>query len=101
MAEFIPIVTQALDTYVPNEINTFRSLFQYLMELATRQSFNLVIGEMIYFMVRDNSPFTDEGKKLLVINTQHELLAAKAEHLKNKLLSKYQINPVCLSLEDM
>lgn len=48
-AEFIPIVSQALDTYVPNGINTFRSLFQYLMELATRQFFNLVIDEFQEF----------------------------------------------------
>ena len=30
-----------------------------------------------------------------------ELLAAKVEHLKNKLLPKYLIEMVCLSLEDM
>jgi hypothetical protein len=30
-----------------------------------------------------------------------ELLAAKAEHLKNKLLPKYQIEMACFSLEEM
>lgn len=34
-------------------------------------------------------------------NFKPEQFAAKVERLKNKLLSKYQINPVCLSLEDM
>lgn len=34
-------------------------------------------------------------------NFKPELLAAKVEHLKNKLLPKYQIEMVCLSLEDM
>lgn len=34
-------------------------------------------------------------------NFKPELLAAKVEHLKNKLLPKYQVEMVCLSLEDM
>jgi AAA+ ATPase superfamily predicted ATPase len=34
-------------------------------------------------------------------NFKPELLAAKVEHLKNKLLPKYWIEEVCLSLEDM
>lgn len=33
-SEFIPVISQSLDTFVPAEIRTFRSLFQYLMELA-------------------------------------------------------------------
>ena len=34
-------------------------------------------------------------------NFKPELLAAKVEHLKRKLLSKYQIEMICLSLESM
>ena len=34
-------------------------------------------------------------------NFKSELLATKVEHLKNKILPKYQIKVVCLSLEDM
>jgi hypothetical protein len=34
-------------------------------------------------------------------NFKPELLAAKVEHLTHKLLPKYQIETVCLSLEDM
>ena len=34
-------------------------------------------------------------------NFKPELLAGKVEHLKKKLLPKYQIETVCLSLEDM
>jgi hypothetical protein len=34
-------------------------------------------------------------------NFKPELLAAKVEHLKNKVLPKYQIEAVCLSLENM
>lgn len=34
-------------------------------------------------------------------NFKPELLAAKVEHLKHKLLPKHQIEMLCLSLEDM
>ncbi len=34
-------------------------------------------------------------------NFKPELLTAKMEHLKNKLLPKCQVDMVCLSLEDM
>lgn len=34
-------------------------------------------------------------------NFKPELLARKVEHLKKKLLPKYRIETVCLSLEDM
>ena len=34
-------------------------------------------------------------------NFKPDLLASKVEHLKNKLLPNYQIDMVCLSLEDM
>jgi hypothetical protein len=34
-------------------------------------------------------------------NFKPELLTKKIEHLKNKMLPKYQIEMVCLSLEDM
>lgn len=40
---FIPMIAKSLDCYVPEEIKTFRSLFQYLMELAASKPFNLVI----------------------------------------------------------
>ena len=45
--EFITLVSQALDIYVPEEISTFKSLFRYIMEVATRQSFNLVIDKKL------------------------------------------------------
>nr|MBP9481625.1 ATP-binding protein [Parabacteroides sp.] len=34
-------------------------------------------------------------------NFKPELLAAKVEHLKKKLLPKYHIEKICLSLENM
>ena len=34
-------------------------------------------------------------------NFKTELFSSKVEHLKNKVLHKYQVEMVCLSLEDM
>ena len=47
--EYVSLISQALDIYVPEEIRTFRSLFQYLMEQARRMPFNLVIDEFQEF----------------------------------------------------
>ena len=58
-AEFIPVVARSLNTYVPEGIYTFRSLFQYLMELATQRSFNLVIDEFQEFYNINESVFSD------------------------------------------
>lgn len=58
-AEFIPIISQSLDTFVPTEIRTFRSLFQYLMELASRKSFNLIIDEFQEFYNINESVYSD------------------------------------------
>src|SRR5690554_320399 len=58
-SEFIPIISQSLDTFVPSEIRTFRSLFQYLMELASRKPFNLVIDEFQEFYNINESVYSD------------------------------------------
>lgn len=58
-SEFIPIIAQSLNTFVPSEIHTFRSLFQYLMELATNKSFNLVIDEFQEFYNINESVYSD------------------------------------------
>ena len=58
-AEFIPNISQSLKTFVPKEIQTFRSLFQYLMELATVRSFNLVIDEFQEFYNINESVYSD------------------------------------------
>jgi len=58
-SEFIPIIAQSLNTFVPPEIQTFRSLFQYLMELATNNSFNLVIDEFQEFYNINESIYSD------------------------------------------
>lgn len=58
-SEFIPIITQSLNTFVPSEIQAFRSLFQYLMELATKQPFNLVIDEFQEFYNINEAVYSD------------------------------------------
>jgi len=58
-SEFIPVITQSLDTFVPAEIRTFRTLFQYLMELASNRSFNLVIDEFQEFYNINESVYSD------------------------------------------
>ena len=58
-AEFIPIISSSLNTFVPDGIQTFRSLFQYLMELATTRRFNLVIDEFQEFYNINESVFSD------------------------------------------
>lgn len=58
-AEFAPVIAGSLDTFVPEGIQSFRSLFQYLMELATQRSFNLVIDEFQEFDNINESLFSD------------------------------------------
>lgn len=58
-AEFIPAISQSLDTFVPAEIRTFRSLFQYLMELASTRPFNLVIDEFQEFYNINEAVYSD------------------------------------------
>ncbi len=58
-SEFIPVITQSLHTFVPAEIRTFRTLFQYLMELASNRSFNLVIDEFQEFYNINESVYSD------------------------------------------
>lgn len=57
--EFITTISQSLDTFVPAEIQTFRSLFQYLMEIATNKTFNLVIDEFQEFYNINESVYSD------------------------------------------
>lgn len=58
-AEYIPIISQSLDLFVPSEIRTFRSLFQYLMELSSSRAFNLIIDEFQEFYNINESVYSD------------------------------------------
>ena len=58
-SEFIPIISKSLNCFVPNEIQSFRSLFQYLIELATHQPYNLIIDEFQEFNNINPAIFSD------------------------------------------
>ncbi len=58
-AEFIPVIARSLKTFIPEDIRSFRSLFQFLMELAAQRSFNLVIDEFQEFYNINESVFSD------------------------------------------
>jgi AAA+ ATPase superfamily predicted ATPase len=58
-AEFAAEVSRALDVFVPAEISSFRSLFQYLMELARQRPFHLVIDEFQEFLTVNESVYSD------------------------------------------
>ena len=58
-SEFLPLLAQSLDAFVPSEIRSFRSLFQYLMELASNKPFNLIIDEFQEFYNINASIYSD------------------------------------------
>jgi AAA+ ATPase superfamily predicted ATPase len=58
-SEFIPIIRQSLNIFVPDEIRSFRSLFQYLMEVASTRPFNVVIDEFQEFYHVNPSIYSD------------------------------------------
>jgi uncharacterized protein len=57
--EFAQEIRQSIDVFVPEGILNFRSLFQYLMELAINKSYNLVIDEFQEFYNINPSVFSD------------------------------------------
>ena len=58
-AEYVPFIAQVLGVYVPEDIRTFRSLFQYLLEQAKIKAFNLVIDEFQEFYNINPSVYSD------------------------------------------
>jgi AAA+ ATPase superfamily predicted ATPase len=58
-AEFIQLISNMLNVFVPNEIMSFRNLFQYLMEMGTQKSFNLVIDEFQEFFNINEAIYSD------------------------------------------
>ncbi len=57
--EYIQQIRQALSVYVPEEIRSFRSLFQYLMEQSVIMPFNLIIDEFQEFYNINASVYSD------------------------------------------
>ena len=58
-SEYIKVISNALNTFVPSEISSFRNLFQYLMEIGTQKSFNLIIDEFQEFFNINASVYSD------------------------------------------
>lgn len=58
-SEFSQLIMSTLDCYVPSEIKSFRSLFQFVMELAKTRKFNLIIDEFQEFEKINPSVFSD------------------------------------------
>ena len=58
-AEFIPIISQTLNCFVPTEIKTVRTLFHFLMEKSEQLHFNLIIDEFQEFYTINESIYGD------------------------------------------
>ncbi len=58
-SEFIREISLSLNTFIPPEISIFRYIFQYLMEIGTQKSFNLVIDEFQEFYNINESVYSD------------------------------------------
>lgn len=56
--------------------------------------------DIVALKLEKNQALVAEVKRQRM-NFKPELLSAKVDHLKNKLLPKFRIEIVCLSLEDM
>lgn len=110
-SEYIPIISQSLNTFVPPEIRTFRSLFQYLMELAVNQPFNLIIDEFQEFYNINESVYSDMQNiwdqyrkksrlNLIVSGSVYSLMQKIFQHAKEPLFGRAD-NIIKLSAFDL
>lgn len=110
-AEFIPVIAQSLDVFVPGEIRTFRSLFQYLMELSTTKFFNLIIDEFQEFYTINESVYSDmqniwdtyrkkSRMNLIVSGSIYSLMQKIFQHSKEPLFGRAD-NIIKLSAFDL
>ena len=58
-SEYIPLISNSLNVFVPGGILNFRDLFQYLMEIGIQKHFNLIIDEFQEFFNINNSIYSD------------------------------------------
>jgi AAA+ ATPase superfamily predicted ATPase len=110
-SEFISVIAQSLNTFVPAEIRTFRSLFQYLMELASNRSFHLVIDEFQEFYNINESVYSDmqhiwdtyraKSKMNLIVSGSIYLLMQKIFQNKKEPLFGRADNIIKLSAFDL
>jgi len=110
-AEFIPVIAQSLDVFVPGEIRTFRSLFQYLMELSTTKFLNLIIDEFQEFYTINESVYSDmqniwdtyrkkSRMNLIVSGSIYSLMQKIFQHSKEPLFGRAD-NIIKLSAFDL
>jgi len=57
--EYIQVITNVLNVFVPNEIVSFRNLFHSLMEIGTHKTFHLIIDEFQEFFNINPSIYGD------------------------------------------
>ena len=57
--EYIPLIINSLNVFMPSEMLSFRNIFQYLMEIGTQKSFNLVIDEFQEFSNINETVYSD------------------------------------------
>lgn len=110
-AEYIPIIRQSLNTFVPTEIRTFQSLFRYLMELASQRAFNVVIDEFQEFYNINESVYSDmqniwdsyrqcSKMNLIVSGSVYSLMQKIFQHSKEPLFGRAD-NIIKLSAFDL
>lgn len=98
-AEYIPVISQALDVFVPTEIRSFRTLFQFLLELAVSRPFNLVVDEFQEFYNINPSVFSDmqhlwdvyrqkSRMNLIVSGSIYSLMQRIFQHAKEPLFGR-------------
>jgi AAA+ ATPase superfamily predicted ATPase len=58
-SEYITVISNSLNVFIPNEIVSFCNLFQYLMEIGTQKSFNLIIDEFQEFFNINGAIYSD------------------------------------------
>lgn len=110
-AEFVPIIAGSLNIFVPAEIRTFRSLFQFLMELAVHKPFNLIIDEFQEFYNINPAVYSDMQNiwdqyrqksrlNLIVSGSIYSLMQKIFQHAKEPLFGRAD-NIIKLSAFDL
>lgn len=87
-SEYVKVISNSLNTFVPPEMASFRNIFQFLMEIGTQKSFNLVIDEFQEFYNINESIYSDmqniwdQYRKKTKVNL---LLSGSVYSLMNKI----------------
>ena len=108
--EYQSIISEQLAIFVPSEITSFRSLFQYLLEVAETKPFHLIIDEFQEFYNVNPALFSDmqylwdlyrkRSKMNLIISGSVYSLMQKIFHDKEEPLFGRADNVIKLSAFD-